>query len=53
MHRTASGRWSRPPISTFLFDLALIPRTASLWGVGSAAKSTGGDAAIWAYGKIG
>jgi hypothetical protein len=54
VHRTASGRWSRTPIGTFLFDLALIPGTTSLWGVGSAATGvTGGDAVIWADGKIG
>jgi hypothetical protein len=53
VHRTASGRWSRTAISTFLPDLALIPGTASLWGVGLAAKGTGGDAVIWADGRIG
>ena len=54
VHRMASGRWSRTPISTFQFDLALVPGTTSLWGVGTAATGvTGGDAVIWAYGKIG
>lgn len=53
VHRAASGRWSRTPISTFLFDLALVPGTTSLWGVGSAAMVVTGDAVIWAYGKIG
>jgi hypothetical protein len=53
VHRTASGRWSRTAISTLLFGLALIPGTASLWGVSLAPAQTGADAAIWAYGKIG
>lgn len=54
VHRTAAGRWSRTPVSTFLFGLAFIPGTSSLWGVGSAATgTTGGDAVIWAYGKTG
>jgi hypothetical protein len=54
VHRTASGRWSRTAIGTFLFDLALVPGTTSLWGVGSVAtRGTGGDAVIWAYGKAG
>ncbi|HEV2241875.1 MAG TPA: hypothetical protein VGR98_12600 [Streptosporangiaceae bacterium] len=52
VHRTASGRWSRTPLSTLLFGLALIPGTASLWGVGSATARTGGNAVIWAYGKV-
>jgi len=52
VHRTATGRWSRTPISTFLFGLALIPATSSLWGVGSATKRTGADAVIWAYGTV-
>jgi hypothetical protein len=53
VHRSASGGWSRTPVSTFLFDLALVPGTTSLWGVGSAATGvTGGDAVIWAYGKV-
>jgi hypothetical protein len=54
LHRTASGRWSRTPVSTFLLDLALIPDTTSLWGVGAVSKRTAGaDALIWAYGKVG
>lgn len=54
VHRTASGRSTRTPIKTFLFDLALIPGTTSLFGAGSVAtRGTGGDAVIWAYGKIG
>jgi len=52
VHRTAASRWSRVPISTPLFGLALIPGTASLWGVGSAMKSTGADAVIWAFGTV-
>jgi hypothetical protein len=54
VHRAALGRWSRTAIGTLLFDLAVIPGSSSLWGVGFAATgSTGGDAVIWAYGKIG
>jgi hypothetical protein len=54
VHRTASGGWSRTHISTFQFDLALVPGTTSMWGVGfTATGSTGGDAVIWAYGKTG
>jgi hypothetical protein len=38
----------------FLFSLALIPGTTSLWGVGSSASATtGADAVIWAFGRIG
>jgi hypothetical protein len=54
VHRTASGRWSRTRVGTFLFGLALIPGTASLWGAGfESTGATGGDAVIWAYGAIG
>jgi hypothetical protein len=53
VHLSASGRWSRTPISTFLFGLALIPGTTSLWGVGGANTKTGANAVVWAYGKIG
>ncbi len=54
VHRTASGRFSRTPISTFLFGLALIPGTASLWGVGGApARTEGASAVIWAFGRPG
>jgi hypothetical protein len=52
VHRTAAGRWSRTPVSAFLFGLALIPGTASLWGVGSAANRTGADAVVWAFGTV-
>jgi hypothetical protein len=52
VHRTATGRWGRTPIGTFLFGLALIPGTASLWGVGSATQRTGADAVVWAYGTV-
>ena len=52
LHRTASGRWTRTSISARLIGVALIPGTASLWGVGWAMTKTGADAAIWAYGKI-
>jgi hypothetical protein len=52
VHRTATGRWSRTPISTFLFGLALIPGTASLWGVGSATTRAGANAVIWAFGTV-
>src|SRR5258708_11496237 len=46
VHRTASGRFSRTPISTFLFGLALIPGTASLWGVRGAPARTHGASAV-------
>jgi hypothetical protein len=66
VHRTASGSWQRistgstkavPPKSTTtgagLGDLALIPGTRSLWGVGGSASGTAGsNAVIWAYGNI-
>jgi len=54
VHRTASGRWSRTHVGTFLFDLALIPGTTSMWGVGfTATGASGGNAVIWADGTIG
>jgi hypothetical protein len=54
VHRTASGRWSRTRVGTFLFDLALTPGTTSMWGVSFAAtRGTGGNAVIWAFGAIG
>jgi hypothetical protein len=43
------GTWH---FSTLLFGLALIPGTASLWAVGSATRSTGADAVIWAFGTV-
>src|SRR5258708_12333314 len=54
VHRTATGRFSRTPISTFLFGLTLIPGTASLWGVGGApARTEGAPAGTRAFGGPG
>ena len=55
VHRTASGQWSRVSLGkpARMYDLALIPGTASLWGAGSVNQQAGSKAAIWADGRIG
>jgi hypothetical protein len=55
VHRTASGQWSRVSLgkSARMFGLALVPGTASLWGVGSVNQQAGSKAAIWADGPTG
>ncbi len=51
LHRTSSGRWSR--VSTgpdsFVFGIAQLPGTASLWASGQVRAR----ASIWAYGRLG
>jgi len=55
LHLTRAGRWTRTPIAAGqaagvgVGDLALIPRTTSLWGSGGLLTTTGGSATIWAY----
>src|SRR5260370_15685723 len=41
------------PISTFLFDLALIPGTAFLWGSARQGRSPVVASATWPTGRIG
>ena len=54
IHRSASGRWSRTRIaSAAMFDVTLIPGTASLWGAGDVLSKTSASAAISAYGRVG
>ena len=55
VHRTAAGAFSRIKLgsSLALTILALVPGTTSVWGGGSVQNRTiGGNAVIWAYGKI-
>jgi hypothetical protein len=60
VRRTATGQWLRTKLGSqasagnsgvFLLGLALIPGTASVWGVGN--QVGGKNAVIWAYGKVG
>lgn len=52
VHRSAAGAWSSTDLGSgrTVFDLALIPRTTSLWGAGALAAAPGADAAIWGHG---
>ena len=54
LHLSRSGHWTRSKIGlgSGVGDLALIPRTTSLWGSGGSLTKTGGDAAIWAHGPL-
>jgi hypothetical protein len=59
VHRTAAGALSRitvgPSLTSgvALSSVALIPGTSSVWGAGSVqSRTAGGNAVIWAYGKI-
>jgi hypothetical protein len=55
LHLTRADRWTRTTIAAAqaagvgVGDLALIPRTTSLWGSGGLLTATGGNATIWAY----
>jgi hypothetical protein len=51
VHRIASS-WTRVRVSAQLFGLAHAPGTASVWGAGDSQTKTGGNAVIWANGKI-
>lgn len=57
LHLWRSGRWQRARLSdghgrqVGVGDLALIPRTRSLWGSGGFLTKTGGGAAVWAHGR--
>ena len=52
VHRSAAGTWSSTMLAagSTVFNLALIPGTKSLWGVGELAAAPGADAAIWGHG---
>jgi hypothetical protein len=60
LRRTAVGQWLRTKISTQsvppatdLVRITQVPGTGTIWGVGfNQAKSAGGSAVIWAYGKL-
>jgi hypothetical protein len=52
LHRSATGRWTETTTPGFMGQMALIPGTTSLWGVGwSNTGSTGANAQIWAHGS--
>jgi hypothetical protein len=54
LHLLKSGRWTETVVAhglgNAISDLALIPRTRSLWGSGGFLTPAGGDAAIWLHG---
>jgi hypothetical protein len=50
IHRGAGGTWSAFAANGLPLELAPIPGTHSLWGVGS--KATNGSAVVWAYGVV-
>jgi hypothetical protein len=50
IHRGAGGTWSHFAANGSPLELAPIPGTRSLWGVGSKQTTTSGSAVIWAYG---
>jgi hypothetical protein len=52
VHRSAAGAWSSTDLGSgrTVFDLALIPRTTSLWGAGALAAAPGADVAVWGHG---
>jgi hypothetical protein len=52
LHRSATGRWTETTTPGLMGQMALIPGTTSLWGVGwSNTGSTGANAQIWAHGS--
>jgi hypothetical protein len=59
LHLSRTGSWTRTRIAAAasagvgVGDLALIPGTTTLWGIGGLLTTTGGDAAIWQHGVIG
>ena len=56
LHLSRYGAWTRTEITAArgsgvgVGDLALIPRTTTLWGTGGLVTTSGGDAAIWDHG---
>jgi hypothetical protein len=52
LHRTAAGKWSRIAIPQDIADIALVPKTTSVWGGGTTPTTSGADAVIWAYGLL-
>ena len=52
IHRGAGGTWSAFAANGLPLELARIPGTNALWGVGSKLATTNGSAVIWAYGTV-
>lgn len=52
VHRAANGKWTRTPVTWFPEGLALLPGTSSVLAAGWTYARTGGNAVVWAYGKI-
>jgi hypothetical protein len=58
LHLSYSGEWTRTEITAArgsgvgVGDLALVPGTTTLWGIGGLVTTSGGDAAIWDHGVI-
>jgi hypothetical protein len=55
LHRSASGAWTRNTLrsASLVGDIARLPGTTSMWGVGAYFNTGGGTAAIWAHGPVG
>jgi hypothetical protein len=59
LHLSRTGAWTRtriaagPGTGVGVGDLALIPGTTTLWGIGGLLTSMGGNAAIWEHGLPG
>lgn len=58
LHLSRAGQWTRTEITAArgsgvgVGDLALVPGTTTLWGIGGLVTTSGGDAAIWDHGVI-
>jgi hypothetical protein len=58
LHLSRTGTWTRtriaagPGAGVGVGDLALVPGTTTLWGIGGLLTTTGGDAAIWEHGAV-
>jgi hypothetical protein len=58
LHLSHSGRWIRTEIAAGrgdgvgVGDLALVPGTTTVWGVGGLVTTVGGDATIWDLGVL-
>jgi hypothetical protein len=58
LHLSHSGRWIRTEIAAGrgdgvgVGDLALVPGTTTVWGVGGLVTTVGGDASIWDLGVL-